>query len=146
MREIEFRAKCVFRDGWVYGFYSPLIWYPSNEQTPSIKELTGGDVQIKPDTLGQYTELKDKNGKKIFDGDIIFLEEEKLCGLVCFEYGRWYVFWYGWIDKEGIGYVYDIVNENPLYDELIVNEEKIWLNVVGNKYDNPELLKGEIKL
>lgn len=142
MREILFRAK-DYENKWRYGFYSPLIWYPSREQTPSIKESGGCDIEIKLETLGQYTGIKDKNDKEVFDGDIIFLEEEHLYGKVCWENLRWYVYWYGWIDKEGLGTVYDIVNENPLSDELLTSEDKIWLPVVGNIYDNPEMLKGE---
>ena len=66
----------------------------------------------------------------------------KMYGKICFESGQWYVYWYGLIYKEGIGDVFDIVNENPLKDELLTNEEKIWLEVVGNVFDNPELLQG----
>ena len=142
MREILFRAKDC-ENKWRYGFYSPLIWYPSREQTPSIKESGGGDIQIKLGTLGQYTGVKDKNNKEVYDGDIIFLEEEHFYGKVCWENLSWYIYWYGWIDKEGLGTVYDIVNENPLSDELLTSEDKIWVAVVGNIYDNPEMLKGE---
>lgn len=143
MREIEFRGKtssdvCGFNkinDGtWVYGYYRDKIGLPIISQFENCNYI---DYEIDRETLGQYTGYKDKNGKKIFENDIIFLEEEKLYGLVCFEYGRWYVFWYGWID-EGIGYVFDIVNENPLDDEN-TNDNQIWLAIVGNKYDNPEL-------
>ena len=132
MREIEFRGKFLYGDKeWKYGeFHHGCIESDRNY-----------DIDL--NTLGQYTGLKDKNGKKIFEGDIIHIEEENLYGLICFENCQWYVYYYGWIDKEGIGYVYDIVNENPLADELLTNENKIWLSVVGNKYDNPELLEVE---
>lgn len=149
MREIEFRGKtssdvCGFnkiKDGeWVYGYFRDKIGLPVISQFENCNYI---DYEIDRETLGQYTGLKDKNGKKIFEGDIIHIEEENLYGLVCFENCQWYVYYYGWIDKEGIGYVFDIVNENPLADELLTNENKIWLPIVGNIYDKPKLLEVE---
>ena len=140
MREILFRAKSINKyTGWVYG--TPV--FDENKQEYELRPETYTAFHIKQETLGQYTSVKDKNDKEVFDGDIIFLEEEHLYGKVCWENLRWYVYWYGWIDKEGFGTVYDIVNENPLSDELLTSEDKIWLPVVGNIYDNPEMLKGE---
>jgi len=139
MREIEFRGKSPMTNKWVYGY----LFFDNEKKEYQIRDKKGWFTYLCVDeSIGQYTGYKDKNGKKIFENDIIFLEEEKLYGLVCFEYGRWYVFWYGWIDKEGIGYVFDIVNENPLDDEN-TNDNQIWLAIVGNKYDNPELLEVE---
>ena len=156
MREILFRAKAINRDlnrgyrtkykngDWVYG----LLTREKNEEFPILcAQMTNicgiSDIDVDGDTVGQYTGVKDKNNDEIFDGDIIFLEEEHLYGKVCWENLCWYVYWYGWIDKEGLGTVYDIVNENPLSDELLTSEDKIWLPVIGNIYDNPEMLKGE---
>lgn len=155
MREIEFRAKAINRErgreyrtkykngDWVYG----LLTRHKDPEFPKIcAEMTNTDgvsgIDVDEDTLCQYTGLTDKNGKKIFEGDIIYLEEEKMYGKVCFERGQWYVYWYGLIYKEGIGDVFDIVNENPLQDELLTDEGKIWLEIVGNVLDNPKLLQG----
>ena len=138
MREIEFRGKSPMTNKWVYGY----PFFDSEKKEYQIRDKKGWFTYLVVDeSVGQYTGLKDKNGKKIFEDDIIHIEEENLYGLVCFENCQWYVYYYGWIDKEGIGYVYDIVNENPLADELLTNENKIWLEIVGNKYDNPELLE-----
>lgn len=127
MREIEFRGKAKHNNEWVYGFYSPLIWYPSLEQTPSIKTFKGGDMEINPETLGQYTGLTDKNGKKIFEGDIVIITEDGcmngFIGIV--EYNK------SCFDLKNI-------EDYDVYEGLEYYEEK-QLEVIGNIYDNCEL-------
>lgn len=140
MREIKFRGKCEFRDGWVYGFYSPLIWYPSHEQTPSIKELTGGDVQIKLETLGQYTGLKDKNGKEIYEGDIIiFNKNRNLPNYISVPE----VVKYHQRNCSFQRYPYGIAVTTGGAGKLLQSDMMSECEVIGNIYDNPELLEVE---
>lgn len=138
MREIEFRGKDI-ENKWVYGFYSPLIWYPTYEQTPSIKDFKGGDMQIKKDTLCQYTGLKDKNGKKIYEGDIFAVPEEEGYFVVQWGDGYFELQFYGYYEKclDGNAYetVWDKLDVDPIWDWNLENME-----IIGNIYDNPELL------
>lgn len=123
-REILFRGKRLDNGEWEYGDLvhdragKPYIFHWSHE-FQLVEE-------VDPDTVGQYTGLTDKNGVRIFEGDIVMLKdyhgERKVMIFWGESTGTWF---YG-----GDGYS----------DEYLFNSSE--RNVIGNIHDNPELLEG----
>ena len=133
MREILFRGKRLDNGKWVQGFL--VIWGNDYYIAPDINAYTsmggrgkgrcmmfGHYYQVLPETVGQYTGLTDKNGRKIFEGDIVD----------CLEfYGEVYY------DPEGC---FDLRDNTPEMCGGFIGDYNS-LEVVGNIYDNPELLE-----
>ena len=71
MREILFRGKGINDNEWRYGFYIEQQGYPYI--TPDGVAM----YEVIPQTVGQFTEFVDKNGKKVFDGDLISILDSK---------------------------------------------------------------------
>ena len=143
MREILFRGKAInriegrqyrtnYKNGdWVYGLIERLYddYFPN---LPATMKNTNGvsDIDIDYTTVGQYTGLTDKNGKKIFEGDIVNANTNK--DTLCHRYeGRNLVIRF----DEYHRFVASGRLEYPLCNHYE------W-EVIGNIHDNPQLLKG----
>lgn len=132
VREIEFRAKDIDEEkGWRYGNLDRDI--TQKRYYISTQDEGIGRTVIE-ETIGQYTGLKDKNGIKIFEGDIVSIEDRRIIGKVVFDIG--YLGYFIYISEE---FCIDEFENGiqPLY------EYENNIEVIGNIYDNPELLKGE---
>lgn len=133
MREILFRGKTD--DGeWVYGSFC----MDAREQFNGLCGVDGfirlydkekGKMQsyeVERDTVGQYTGLKDKNGKKIFEGDIVdILTENEEIGVIEYDDGGFQV--------EADGFIVD----------FHANINGTDLEVIGNVHDNQELMEAQ---
>lgn len=139
MREILFRGKRTNNSEWVYGLIvktdkdnvfvvntaAELGCGICIEETDAIK-----NYQVIPETVGQFTGLTDKNGTKIFEGDIvegIFLHMMAVGAVAAFRDGSFGLAW-----KRG-----NVAEFSPFTSMCNVEYE-----VIGNIHDNPELLEG----
>lgn len=131
-RDIEFRG--MHSNKWLYGYLVKSV----DDNKFYITVNTDQFYQVKEETIGQYTGLKDKNGKKIFEGDILrtpawLYGEEKVC--ICI------------YNQEnnvnsiiGFGlYTNDVYFKK--YQELVECDEWDEFEVIGNIYENKELLE-----
>ena len=136
MREILFRGKRVDNGEWIQG---DIVQFPVHgvvrivEQEPSYK-----DAEVDSDTVGQYTGLTDKNGKKIFEGDIIHLEYSQV-----FFGGEYFGEYTAEVSyKEGC-FITNGINNGDEIETPLSGFDNDELEIIGNIHDNPELLGGE---
>ena len=159
MREIKSRGMSKGTEHWVYGVYhkhqnitpSPIISKGETTEPIGYTHLIIADgfsdwgmpkpiysYQVNPETVGQYTGLKDKNGKEIFEGDIVIDPWGSVSEVI-------------WVDESAM-FTYDdnVSIYFPTYmwcksyehDTQIHNQTFVRPEIIGNIYQNPELLEG----
>ena len=124
MREIKFRAQDIASNKWLFGD----IRHHKDDVCIFDQGGTKGE-QVKRETVGQFTGLRDINGKDIYEGDILdvsYADEESYLE-VRFVRGVFAFLWNGDLDDE-------FPCNAPTHE---------WAKVIGNIYDNPELLNKE---
>ena len=162
MREILFRGKCSETGKWYTGYYINLhkTTYCFKENYDRFKDndihqivfekMTDWGlpnqhlrVDVIPETVGQYTGLTDKNGKKIFEGDIVTNEWCFIKGVSVVKFGH-----YKTLDMDKDfqqGHLGFYLEHNDLINLKSVRRDMMYFankcEVIGNIHDNPELLK-----
>lgn len=147
MREIKFRAWDKEREKMFY-FGDPI--YDSEYDWLAFRQPNRDTMFYEGvDTLMQYTGLKDKNGKEIYEGDIVRLYTGEVCGVVFPVGGGFVVDWYDKNKKAGF--------RKPLYNEIYFDGPSVSFTpdgaiegedyyterkaeIIGNIYENPEML------
>ena len=124
MREIKFRAQDIASNKWLFGD----LRHHKDDVCIFDQGGTKGE-QVKRETVGQFTGLRDINGKDIYEGDFLdvsYADEESYLE-VRFVRGVFAFLWNGDLDDE-------FPCNAPTHE---------WAKVIGNIYDNPELLNKE---
>ena len=146
MREIKFRGiDCSGQ--WVYG---DLIHKRHDKEAVLIQDYTGLGSDVDTITIGQYTGLKDKNGKEIYEGDIVKKKEIGGYRMVYIGIVRYY-------DKD-CRFGIDTTTTNKFTKRLLFTDGECSFNdghctitytneyeIIGNIHDNPELIKEDEK-
>jgi len=126
MREILFRGKHLYTGEWVEGWFvgksRKAPYDPPQKDKPTIIDKDMFCSYVVPETIGQYTGITDSNGKKIFEGDVVAIDYEKVKVK-------------GFVQYQGAAFY--VATNSDLWE--IDNYCSLWL--LGNKYDNPELLE-----
>jgi uncharacterized phage protein (TIGR01671 family) len=125
MREIKFRGKHITTGEWLYGSH-----YDDCGEEYILPNMPGSavdyeDYQVDPNTVDQYTGLKDKNGKEIYEGDVVQNGEG----------GYFYIVY--WWDEDAAFRGKQVGSSSTIG----LNYWRKELRIVGNIYDNPELLQ-----
>ena len=132
MREILFRGKRIDNGEWVEGYYVPIgkYHYILTGRLELVPYLGFEHFLVNPETVGRFTGLTDRNGVKIFEGDIIEFNHPyngKSIHAVVQDGCGWNLsnFYASCFDCPGCAF----------------SEGTKYMTVVGNIYDNPELLE-----
>ena len=131
-RKIKFRGKEIESNEWIYGqLFCPLGRYPEiiapfPDENGKVKYF---HTSVYPKTVGQYIGLKDRDGKEIYEGDIIdtWSQGQHLSnGIIKWGKGTCRFF----IGNSNNSVVWNLSGDKEGYESLLI---------VGNIYDNPEL-------
>lgn len=143
-REIKFRGKRIDNGEWVCGGYAEndgkafvvvrTRYIPDTRDWDTVEYYENNPcyhltmIDVDPDTVGQYIGVKDKNGKEIYEKDIVRTNSGRLCKVVWFSSPQYQ----GWD-------LMPIEVKNP-----VPKKRELWkdLEVIGNVYENADMLKG----
>ena len=126
-----YRAKRKDDGEWVFGGLSYCektnAYFITNMGKDHISYI-GFHQEVDSNTICQCTGLKDKNGKLIWENDIVNCFEAECCGKI------------SWNESEA-GFYFDVLLEDGTYEEEHIYDYEDCMRVIGNIFDNPELLE-----
>jgi uncharacterized phage protein (TIGR01671 family) len=132
MREIKFRGKRKDNGEWIYGSFVRLDYHNSVDyvEAHQIVLENGHSFEVDPETIGEFSGLKDKNGVEIFEGDVVSIPTTNDQGEMLQKREIVSVFWH---DKEmRFAVSYYGISLCGFRDDI---------EVIGNIFENKDLLK-----
>lgn len=123
-REIKFRGKSIARGVWVYGDLKHLSMGHGIATSEEIFTYT----KVNPETIGQYTGLRDKDGKEIYEGDIVSIGNNLKAVVIWF--------------NGSFRFKDELSCKATYFEDMGVMMRDYDVCIIGNIYDNHELLKG----
>ena len=138
MREILFRGKRLDNGEWIEGYYSPVNLPLAGNMGHFINEGGFRAIEVDPETVSEFTGLRDRNGKRIFEGDIINYEDGDPSD---YEYHDGTIMNVGEIIFCDGKFCFTNAVSVTM-DDLLCENNMLDCEVIGNKWDNPELLEG----
>lgn len=121
-REIKFRGKRIDNKKWVYGFLA------DEDYINDIDSIDLSSIEVDIDTVGQFTGLFDKNGKEIYEGDIIKGFD------IIIEV---------WYSEDRACFIAEMKEPQNCMVDILGGYDTGRMEIIGNIYDNPDLNKEE---
>jgi len=137
MREVKFRGKRITGGRWLYGSLCITNWTSDKKKRYFIATGLGNytfEHEVVPETVGQYTGLKDKNGKEIWEGDIVRYKYESKPAVIRFGEG------FQGEPADGMYPYQGWYTDGWVYRFAFDGED---MEVIGNIYENSDLLEEE---
>lgn len=147
MRDILFRGKAGNK--WWYGdahsdykgVLSKIIVPSFCWKTETIETQCAGYFGVEPNTIGLFTGIMDKNGNKIFEDDIVRVGLKEY--IVCYGFHKIPCCGCCFAHHNSIGFYLKNIETGKIESDEETFTEYQGLEIIGNVFDNPELLQGE---
>ncbi len=123
-----FRGKRIDTGEWAFGDLVHSV-YKIGDTCVGQYGTEVGMHEVDPETICQCTGIKDKNGKLIWENDIVNCLTEECYGYI------------GWNESEA-GFYFNVLLEDGSFEEEHIYDYQDCIEVIGNTFDNPELLEG----
>lgn len=129
-RQIKFRGKNIHTGEWLYGdYHREGKMHYITKFGDFLREYAPIEFIVDENTIGQFTGILDKNGKEIYEGDILSDGEVK------------YEVWYS---EDKTGFIAEMRDpQNDLVDYLGSYDTERIMTIIGSIYDHPDLLNGK---